>query len=190
MSDAENGPIPVGVRPFALDVLPDGSRVYVPNHDSGSISVIDTARDEVIETIAVAPNPHWVDVSRDGSRLYAANHESNVISTIDTATDRVLATVPVGTSPHSILAHPDLPYVYNVNYDDSTLSVQCLEMGADDFLRRGCSPAEIMARVRAVLRLKAMTDELRSANHRLRILSFTDELTGLANMRSFNQKFS
>ena len=35
--------IPVGMRPFALDVLPDGSRVYVPNHDSSSISVIDTA---------------------------------------------------------------------------------------------------------------------------------------------------
>ena len=113
--------IPVGKRPFALDVLPDGSRVYVPNHDSSSISVIDTARAAVVDTIAVAPNPHWVDVSRDGTRLYAANHESNVISVIDTATDRVLTTVPVGISPHSVLAHPDLPYVYNVNYDDNTL---------------------------------------------------------------------
>ena len=35
--------IPVGVRPFALEVTPDGKKVYVPNHDSGSITVIDTA---------------------------------------------------------------------------------------------------------------------------------------------------
>ncbi len=86
--------------------------------------------------------------------------------------------------------HTGIVFIDSRSADDSTLSVQCLEMGADDFLRRGCSPQEVMARVRAVLRLKAMTDELRSANHRLRILSFTDELTGLANMRSFNLKFS
>ncbi len=73
--------------------------------------------------------------------------------------------------------------------DDSTLSVECLELGADDFIRHGCSPEEIVARVRAVLRLKAMTDQLRSANHKLTVLSNTDELTGLANMRSFNQKY-
>ena len=73
---------------------------------------------------------------------------------------------------------------------EASLAVECLETGADDFVRCGSSPEEVLARVRAVLRLKAMTDELRSANHRLRILSFTDELTGLANMRSFNQKFS
>src|SRR6185369_12540743 len=58
--------------------------------------------------------------------------------------------------------------------DDDSLSVTCLEMGADDFLRRGASASELMARVRAVLRLKAMTDELRTANHQLRILSMTD----------------
>lgn len=73
--------------------------------------------------------------------------------------------------------------------DDGGLSVTCLEMGADDFLRHGAPDSELMARVRAVLRLKAMTDELRSANHQLRILSMTDDLTGLPNMRSFNQSF-
>jgi diguanylate cyclase (GGDEF)-like protein len=86
--------------------------------------------------------------------------------------------------------HTGIIFIDSRSADDSTLSVQCLEMGADDFLRKGCSPMELIARVRAVLRLKAMTDELRSANHRLRILSMTDELTGLANMRSFNQRFS
>lgn len=86
--------------------------------------------------------------------------------------------------------HTGIIFIDRRSADDSALSVQCLEMGADDFLRLSCSPQEVMARVRAVLRIKAMTDELRSANHRLRILSFTDELTGLANMRSFNQKFS
>ena len=99
--------VPVGVRPFALEVTPDGKRVYVPNHDSGSISVIDTATNAVVDTIKVAPNPHWVDISADGKTLYAANHESNLVSVIDTTTDKVLTTIPVGSSPHSILRHPD-----------------------------------------------------------------------------------
>ena len=73
--------------------------------------------------------------------------------------------------------------------DESSLSVAGLEMGADDFLRADCSDAELVARVCSVLRLKAMTDELRQANHKLEVLSLTDDLTGLANMRSFNQRY-
>lgn len=86
--------------------------------------------------------------------------------------------------------HTGLVFIDHGSLADDALSVACLEMGADDFLRHGATASELMARVRGVLRLKAMTDELRSANHQLRILSMTDELTGLANMRSFNQSFS
>ncbi|HTF53959.1 MAG TPA: YncE family protein [Pseudonocardia sp.] len=114
--------VPVGVRPFALGVTPDGKRVYVPNHDSGSITVIDTGTNTVAQTIQVAPNPHWLDISRDGTRVYAANHESNLVSVIDSASNTVLATIPVGISPHSIIAHPDKPLVLNVNYDSNTVS--------------------------------------------------------------------
>lgn len=85
--------------------------------------------------------------------------------------------------------HTGIIFIDDRALDAGTLSVECLENGADDFVRSDCPPAELMARLRAVLRLKAMTDELRSANHKLRVLSLTDELTGLANMRSFNQGF-
>lgn len=68
--------------------------------------------------------------------------------------------------------------------------VECLELGGDDWIDTKASDREIFARINAVLRLKAMTDELRSANHRLKVLSNTDELTGLHNMRSFNQLYN
>ncbi len=74
--------------------------------------------------------------------------------------------------------------------DRVDLSVECLEMGADDYFRLDTTDREFLARINAVLRLKAMTDDLRSANHRLHLLSLTDELTGLHNMRSFNQTFA
>jgi YVTN family beta-propeller protein len=115
--------VPTGKRPFALDVSPDGRKVYVPNHDSGSLTVIDTATNTVTNTIQLAPNPHWVDFSPDGTRLYAANHESNVITTVDPSNDTVLGTVAVGKSPHSIIRHTTRPLVFNVDYDDSTVSI-------------------------------------------------------------------
>ena len=64
-------------------------------------------------------------------------------------------------------------------------SVESLENGADDYISRGWSQREIIARISSVIRLKTMTDELRHANHRLEVLSITDDLTGLYNMRYF-----
>lgn len=86
--------------------------------------------------------------------------------------------------------HTGIIFVADRRAQREDLVVECLEVGADDFVEEKCSDSELLARVKAVLRLKAMTDELRSVNHRLQMLSLTDELTGLANMRCFNQKLS
>jgi YVTN family beta-propeller protein len=115
--------IPVGSRPYALAVRPDGSEIYVPNHDSGTVSVIDTAANALVTDIRVKPNPHWVDFSRDGTRAYTANHESNLISVLDTGTREVVAEIPVQTSPHSVAIHPDRPLLANVNYDADSVTV-------------------------------------------------------------------
>jgi len=73
--------------------------------------------------------------------------------------------------------------------DEDSLAVQTLEFGFDDYLRCGCTAAELNARVSSVLKIKVMNDELRSLNHHLRELSLTDELTGLGNMRQFKRSF-
>lgn len=72
---------------------------------------------------------------------------------------------------------------------DQHLPVKCLEAGGDDFIEAKATPREIHARINAVFRFKTMTDKLRSANHKLKQLSLTDELTGLHNMRSFNREY-
>jgi len=114
--------IPQSARPFLPAVAPDGKRLFVPNHDTASVSVISTDTNAIIKQIKVAPNPHWVTFSRDGSRAYTADHESNVISVIDTASLEVIGTVSVGTSPHSLAVHPDRPLTANVNYDANSVS--------------------------------------------------------------------
>jgi YVTN family beta-propeller protein len=115
--------IKVGTRPYALAVKPDGSEIYVPNHDSGTVSVIDTRSNTMVSDIRVKPNPHWVEFSKDGTRTYAANHESNLVSVIDTTTRGVVAEVRVQQSPHSVAVHPTQPLVANVNYDSNSVTV-------------------------------------------------------------------
>jgi diguanylate cyclase (GGDEF)-like protein len=58
--------------------------------------------------------------------------------------------------------------------------------GADDFLTKPVTPLELQIRISAMLRIKALTDELALANRRLAELAQTDALTGLHNRRYFD----
>jgi len=123
VSDTEIATIPQPGSPFDPAISPDGTLLYVPNHDVAALSVISTDTNTVIGKINVAPDPHSIALSRDGSRAYTANHESGLVSVINTATREVVATIPVGFGPHSIAVHPNRPLVANVNYESNSVSV-------------------------------------------------------------------
>ena len=61
--------IPVGHNPRGVVVSPDGKRLYVANRLDDSISVIDTAKDEVASTIDLG-GPKNIDALRRGERLF------------------------------------------------------------------------------------------------------------------------
>lgn len=71
---------------------------------------------------------------------------------------------------------------------DSGDVIKGLDTGADDYICKPFDPMELLARVRAQLRIKDLTDRLAKANDRLRELVDIDDLTGLYNMRSIYQK--
>ncbi len=59
-----------------------------------------------------------------------------------------------------------------------------LDAGADDYISKPFDPKELLARVRAQLRIKDLNDQLLRTNARLKEMVDTDDLTGLLNMRS------
>ena len=90
------------------------TRVYVTNQNSDTVSVIDTATNTVVATIAVGDGPYAVAVDPAGTRAYVANLFSNNVSVIDTATNTVVATIPVGNSPYAVAVHPAGTRVYGL----------------------------------------------------------------------------
>ena len=92
-SPTDQTTIAVGQLPVAVAV--SGSRAYVANYYDGTVSVIDTATNTVIETIPVGAAPRNLAVSPNGNRVYVANSNANTVSVIATNTNTVVDTVVV-----------------------------------------------------------------------------------------------
>ncbi|MFN3006305.1 beta-propeller fold lactonase family protein [Mycolicibacterium wolinskyi] len=133
--------ITVGSSPSALAINQNGTRLYVANTGSNTVSVIDTSTYRVIDTntavagtnsISVGSAPSALALSADGSRLYVANRTSNTVSVIDTSTYRVIDTntavagtnsINVGSSPSALALSPNGTKLYVVNTGSGTVSV-------------------------------------------------------------------
>ncbi|EKD28577.1 MAG: response regulator/GGDEF protein [uncultured bacterium] len=74
--------------------------------------------------------------------------------------------------------------------EDIESMVKGLDSGADDYIVKPFNDMEFIARIRVLLRLKKLNDELLFANKRLEFLSTHDELTDLYNHRFFIQKLN
>jgi YVTN family beta-propeller protein len=92
---------------------------YIPNSGDDTVSVIDTASNTVVATVAVGGHPTAVAVLPDGSRVYIANTDDDTVSVIAAPSHVVIATIAVGPAPVSVVAAPDGGRVYVGNHGRS-----------------------------------------------------------------------
>ena len=78
---------------------------------------------------------------------------------------------------------PFIPIILVTARDTTQDKVAGLDAGADDYLTKPVNFAELEARVRSMLRIKRLQDELEEKNRELERLSISDGLTGLYNHR-------
>jgi YVTN family beta-propeller protein/YD repeat-containing protein len=108
-------PISVGSGPYGVAVSPDGSKAFIANDVSNSVSVINTATDTVSATISVGHGPTGVALLPNGLYAYVVNTADATVSVISTASNTVTATITLtGTPPppSGIAASPDGSKIY------------------------------------------------------------------------------
>jgi diguanylate cyclase (GGDEF)-like protein len=82
----------------------------------------------------------------------------------------------------------DIPVVLMTARAEVDSRIRGLELGAHDYVTKPFETAELLARVRAALRVKALQDELRETNKLLERLAASDPLTDLPNRRTFDEQ--
>jgi two-component system, cell cycle response regulator len=90
---------------------------------------------------------------------------------------------------------PFIPIIMQTALDSTEDRVEGLDAGADDYITKPINFAELEARIRSMLRIKALQDDLEirerqlaEMNDRLRRMAETDGLTGVDNRRYLEER--
>ena len=114
----------------------------------------------------------------------------------DTPPDVILLDIELpGMDGYEVLARlkaddglRDVPVVFLTGRTSSDEMVRALSLGAHDYLRKPFEEAELLARVRAALRVKGLQDELRMRAGELAKAARVDSMTGLYNRRHLDEQ--
>lgn len=108
--------IVVGRYASGMAVSPGGRYVAVANANSDTVSVIETASDEVVETISTRPHaklpfgsaPNSLVFSADGGELFVANGTNNAVAVVkfDPPRSTLKGCFPTGWYPGSLALDP------------------------------------------------------------------------------------
>src|SRR5260221_11276916 len=96
---------------------------YVPNERSGTVSVIDTASDQVVATIKTGGKPRGIAASPDGRRLYVSDQPSGSLVVVDLATREVSEHIPVGKAPEGVGTSRDGAWIAVAVGENTTVSL-------------------------------------------------------------------
>ena len=115
IGNSTNGPIGVVFDPSA-------ALAYVTNKN-GTISVVDTLTETVVNTIDVEHNPSGLAFNPSGTMAYVTNQQNGTINMIYVHANEIVRTISVGTLPLSISFNPSGTEAYVVNYYSGNVSV-------------------------------------------------------------------
>jgi len=113
--------IKVGKSPVALAVNEPTNRIYVANNGSGSVGVIDGAKDVVAATIDVGALPYVLAVNPVANTIFVSNTLSDVVTLIDGQTNAT-TTIKAG-SADSIVVDSRRNRTYLAGWESTALTV-------------------------------------------------------------------
>jgi YVTN family beta-propeller protein len=119
----------VGLHPSGIAATADGRHLLVANANSDTVSVIDAAKDEVVETISTRPAekllfgsaPNALVVTPDGKTIYVSNGTNNAIAVIEFSPgkSKLLGCIPTGWYPGGLALDAKRGELYVANVKGS-----------------------------------------------------------------------
>jgi YVTN family beta-propeller protein len=115
-------------QPYTVTLNADGSKAYVTNSNSSTITIIDTASNTVIGVIGGFDGPSGMVITPDGNTAYVNNYggpegvgsgNGTTVSVVNLNTNSVVGSpITVGLAPAALAMTPDGQFVYVANYVD------------------------------------------------------------------------
>ena len=116
--------IPVGISPYSVCAIPNGTKVYIPNYGGNSVSVINTSTNTVLDSIMVGLHPNGIACSPDGRKVYITCNLTNSLYVINTSNDSIIATIHMYEyGAYGVTVNPNGNKVYVVNSSSNLVYV-------------------------------------------------------------------
>lgn len=113
-------------EPYTVTIDNSGTRAYVTNSNSSTISIIDIETNTVIDTIDGFDGPSGVAISADDETAYVNNYggpaglksgNGKSVQVLDLQSNKIVGDpIPVDLAPAAIAISPDGSSVYTINY--------------------------------------------------------------------------
>lgn len=122
-------------QPYTVTINPAGTRAYITNSNSTTVSIIDLLNNNVIGTIPGFDGPSGFAIMQDGNTAYVNNYgapggllsgNGKTVHVVDLNTNTILgAPILVDLAPAVLTLSPDGQYLYVANYVDGNPIHNC-----------------------------------------------------------------
>ncbi len=125
LADSVVAAVPVGSGPIGVVFDSANGDIYVTNHSSNSVSVINGTTNRVVATIHLGSLSYPSGVAFDSANgdIYVTNYPFNSVSVINDTTNTVVATIPFGSSTFGVAFDPANGDIYVTNHSSNSVSV-------------------------------------------------------------------
>lgn len=126
-----------GTHPYAAVSSITGDKIYIVNHDSNNLSIINTVDDSVDAPYELLGANEPVDIAVEpiqGVKAYIANYAANNILIVDLTDNTVVNSINTAGSPNSIVFSPDGTRAYvaeTCNNCTSNAIVEVIDVDTD-----------------------------------------------------------
>ncbi len=114
-------------QPYTITINSAGTKAYVTNSNSTTISIIDIASNTVVGLIDGFDGPSGLVITPNGNTGYVNNYggpggvgsgNGTTVNVVDLNTNTIIGTITVDLAPASLAITPNGAFVYVINYVD------------------------------------------------------------------------